>query len=124
MTVKAVPPQLFLANIQTGDWRGDAMAIPFYSPVNDALYPMRQHSCLWPAAWYCDRETTRMIEDAQSEPDLDRRREKTEALMARVASEVQALFLYETIQFGAYTAKIQEIKSDLGFIHYEDMVWE
>lgn len=124
MTVKSVPPQLFLGNIQTGDWRSEAMAIPFYSPVNDALYPMRQHSCLWPAAWYCDQETTRMIEDAQAEPDLDRRREKTEALMARVASEHQALFLYETIQFGAYTAKIKEIKSDLGFIHYEDMVWE
>jgi peptide/nickel transport system substrate-binding protein len=122
--VKSVPPQLFLANIQTGEWRSEAMAIPFYSPVNDALYPMRQHSCLWPSAWYCDPQTTGMIEDAQAEPDLDRRREKTEALMARVAGEHQALFLYETIQFGAYTAKIKEIKSDLGFIHYEDMVWE
>ena len=124
MTVKSVPPQLFLANIQTGEWRSEAMAIPFYSPVNDALYPMRQHSCLWPAAWYCDTETTRQIEEAQAEPDLETRRTKTEALMARVANEHQALFLYETIQFGAHTAKIKRIASDLGFIHYEDMVWE
>ncbi|MCB2106917.1 MAG: hypothetical protein KDE14_04410, partial [Rhodobacteraceae bacterium] len=121
MVLQSIPPQVFLSNIQTGEWRGAAMAIPFYSPVNDALYPMRQHSCLWPAPWYCDPVAADMFLDASREPDLDTRRVKTEAIMARAADQRQAMFMYETIQFGAYADWMTGFKSDLGFIHYEDI---
>lgn len=121
MKVNATPPQIFLSNIQTGEWRSSAMAIPFYSPTNDALYALRQHSCLWHAPWYCDRDTAALIEGAESEIDLERRRTKTKAVMSRIAAEFQALFMYETIQFGAYAQTIGGFHVDLGFIHYEDL---
>jgi peptide/nickel transport system substrate-binding protein len=123
MVLRSAPPQLFLSNIQTGAWRGAAMAIPFYSPVNDALYPMRQHSCLWHAPWHCDPVAADMILDAGREPDLDLRRAKTERVMARAADQRQAMFLYETIQFGAHANNMSNVVSDLGFIHYEGITF-
>ena len=121
MEVRVVPPVQFLSNIQTGDWAGSAMAIPFYSPVNDALYPMRQHSCLWPAPWYCDDQTTALIQSALNEPDLSSRRSKTQAVMARASEEAQALFLYETIQFFALAPYVNNFRSDLGFVRFENI---
>ncbi|MEQ9444760.1 MAG: ABC transporter substrate-binding protein, partial [Rhodospirillaceae bacterium] len=67
MAVRQLPPVVFLDRIQTGAWEGDAFAWPFFSPITDALYPLRYHSCLWHAPWYCDQTASAEIEVALAE---------------------------------------------------------
>ena len=119
MRVLTVPQQKIYENIQTGGWRSQAAAIPFSSPLFDALYPLRQHSCLWHAPWFCDADLTRDVEAALSEGDTDRRRALTATIMGRSHTLAQALFLYETVSFTGLGRRVAAFPMDFGFISYE-----
>lgn len=119
MTVLSMPQQKVFENIQTGGWKGHAAAIPFSSPIFDALYPQRQHSCLWHAPWFCDPELARGIEEAQAATTPDNRRMKTKALMSMAHESAQALFLYETVAFSAAGPRVVDFPMDFSFIRYE-----
>lgn len=121
LEVRTVPQIKFLENTQTGDWGGDTMAIPFFTPVGDALYAMRQNSCLWHAAYYCDAAAVTLIEDALSETDLAQRKQKTRAVMQHAHDTAQALFLYETVSFIGLGQRVQSFRADFGFIRYEQI---
>jgi peptide/nickel transport system substrate-binding protein len=119
MTVLSMPQQKVFENIQTGGWKGHAAAIPFSSPIFDALYPQRQHSCLWHTPWFCDPAMSRDIDAAQAATTPDQRREKTRAVMAKAHDLAQALFLYETVAFSAVGPRVIEFPMDFSFILYE-----
>ena len=119
LTIQLLPQARFLENIQTGRWKGDAMAMPMFTPMSDALYPMRQNSCLWHAAYYCDPAAVPLIEKAATAVDLEERRNATEAVMRHAHETAQALFLYETVSFVGLGPRIGRFRSDYGFIRYE-----
>jgi peptide/nickel transport system substrate-binding protein len=119
MTARAIPQQKLFENIQTGVWDAPAAAIPFSTPVFDALYPQRQHSCLWHAPWFCDPAFSAGVAAAFDEGDLDRRRAATQALMARAHDMAQALFLYETVSFTGLGPRVVAFPMDFSFIRYE-----
>jgi len=121
MTVRTIPQQKIYENIQTGGWRGQAAAIPFSSPMFDALYPLKQHSCLWHAPWFCDAGLTAEITAALNEGEPDRRRALTRQVMARSHELAQALFLYETVSFTGLGRRVGDFPVDFGFIRYEGM---
>ena len=124
LEVRPVPQPAFLELIQTGAWNGHAMAIPFFTPVSDGLYAMRQNSCLWHAPYYCDEEAVPLIEQALAEAGLDRRERLTRAVMARAHAQAQALFLYETVSFIGLGPRVKNFRADFGFIRYEAMAVE
>lgn len=119
LTIQLLPQARFLENIQTGDWRGDAMAIPMFTPLGDALYPMRQNSCAWHAAYYCDPAAIELIEAAAAQTDLEQRRSATQAVMRHAHETAQALFVYETVSFVGLGPRVDRFRSDYGFIRYE-----
>jgi peptide/nickel transport system substrate-binding protein len=119
MTMRAIPQQKLFENIQTGVWDAQAAAIPFSTPVFDALYPQRQHSCLWHAPWFCDRAFSDGVAAAFAEGDLERRRAATQALMAEAHDMAQALFLYETVSFTGLGPRVESFPMDFSFIRYE-----
>ncbi|MCB2106550.1 MAG: hypothetical protein KDE14_02560 [Rhodobacteraceae bacterium] len=121
MTIRTIPQSKLLENIQTGGWNGSAAAIPFFTPIADALYPMRQHSCLWHAPWYCDKTATAEIEAAFAATDLDSRRAMTTAVMKRAHDEAQALYLYETVAFMGVGPRVKTVPVDFAFIRYEGL---
>ena len=121
MTVRMIPQQKLFENVQTGAWAGQAAAIPFASQVFDALYPQRQHTCLWHAPWFCDRDFTTQVEQAFGAADLNQRREQTQALMARAHDIAQAMYLYETVSFIGLSARVKEFSVDFGMVAYEDV---
>ncbi|MEQ8733952.1 MAG: ABC transporter substrate-binding protein [Rhodospirillaceae bacterium] len=121
MTVRQLPPVVFLDRIQTGAWEADAFAYPFFSPITDALYPMRYHSCLWHAPWYCDQQTTYEIELALAESDLEKREALTRQVMQRAHESAQALYMYESVSFIGLGPRVKNFRSDYGFIRYEEM---
>ncbi len=119
MNVLTIPQQKIYENIQTGGWRGQAAAIPFSSPMFDALYPLRQYSCLWHTPWFCDQAFTDDVSAALAEGDTARRTELTRNVMARAHDIAQALFLYETVSFTGLSARVVDFPMDFGFIRYE-----
>jgi peptide/nickel transport system substrate-binding protein len=119
MTVRTIPQQKIYENIQTGGWRGQAAAIPFSSPMFDALYPLKQHSCLWYAPWFCDQGLTTEIKTALNEGEAERRRAQTARIMAGAHDLAQALYLYETVSFTGLGRRVGEFPMDFGFIRYE-----
>ena len=121
MTVRMIPQQKLFENIQTGAWAGQAAAIPFASQVFDAVYPQRQHTCLWHAPWFCDRDFTAQVEQAFGATDLNHRREQTQALMVRAHDIAQAMFLYETVSFVGLSARVKEFSVDFGMVAYENV---
>ncbi len=121
LEVRTVPNSRFLEYIQTGEWNADAMAMPMFTPVSDALYPMRQNSCLWHAVYYCDPAAVPLIENAMAATGIDARRTATEAVMRHSHDTAQSLFMYETVAFIGLSKRIKAFRSDFGFIRYEDI---
>lgn len=119
METRAIPQQVLFQRVQAGGWSGEASAIPMFTPVFDALYPMRQHSCMWTAPWFCDQAAMPAIEAAFAAPDLATRRKLTEDVMARAHDAAQALYLYDTVAFIALGPRIEQFQSDFSFIRYE-----
>ena len=119
LTVRIIPQARFLENVQTGQWNSDAMAMPLFTPVGDALFPMRQNSCLWHAAYYCDPVAVPLIEKAAAEVDLETRRTATQAVMRHAHDTAQALFLYETVSFIGLGPRVERFRADYGFVRYE-----
>jgi peptide/nickel transport system substrate-binding protein len=119
LTIRLIPQARFLENVQTGEWNGAGMAMPMFTPVSDALYPMRQNSCLWHAAYYCDAAAVPLIEKAAAEGGLEKRRAATEAVMRHAHETAQALFLYETVSFIGLGPRIDRFRADYGFVRYE-----
>ena len=121
MSIRQLPPVVFLDRIQTGAWEADAFAYPFFSPITDALYPMRYHSCLWHAPWYCDPESSAMIEQAREESNLETREALTRQIMQRAHDTAQALYMYESVSFIGLGKRVKNFRSDYGFIRYEEL---
>ncbi len=121
MSVRTIPQQMIYQNIQTGGWRGQAAAIPFSSPMFDALYPLKQHSCLWHAPWFCDVPLAENIKISLAESDATKRRAQTEAIMVQAHTKAQALYLYETVSFTGLAARVKDFVMDFGFISYESV---
>lgn len=99
----------------------EVRAIPIFTPVSDALHPMRQHSCLWHKPWFCDPVAQVEIDAALAESDLDRRRALTQSVMARAHDDAQALYLYDTVAFVALGPRIESFRIDFSFIRYEEI---
>ncbi len=119
VTIQLIPQSRFLQNVQTGDWAGDAMAMPMFTPIGDALYPMRQNSCQWHAAYYCDPVAVPLIENAISKGNIEERKIATQAVMRHAHATAQSLYLYETVSFIGLSARVKKFRSDYGFIRYE-----
>lgn len=121
MEVRAIPQQVLFDHIQRSGFDVAAAAIPIFTPVGDAMHPMRQHSCLWHKPWFCDPDAMPGIEAAFAESDLDRRRALTESVLARAHDTAQALYLYDTVAFVALGPRIEKFRIDFSFIRYEEI---
>jgi peptide/nickel transport system substrate-binding protein len=119
MDVRGIPQQVLFQQIQSAGFTVAAAAIPIFTPVGDALHPMRQHSCLWHKPWYCNPAAQAGIDNAFAAPDVERRRALTEAVMARAHADAQAIYLYDTVGFVGLGPRIGHFRVDFSFIRYE-----
>ncbi len=121
MTIQAQPDPAMQAMIYNTGLKADAMASVFFSPSFDALDAMRQHTCSWTVAWFCDPEAEKLRENAIAATTLDARIDLTQKLMARTHENAQALFMYESANLVSYSSRIKNFRSDFGFLRYELM---
>lgn len=121
LTIAMAPEPTVAAYQFTQGFPTDAFGATYFSPAFDALDVMRQHSCAWPVAWYCDETTTALIDRAQNEADLKTREDLTRQIMRRAHDTAQGMFMYESIGFTGYNRRISNFRSDFHFIRYELM---
>ncbi len=119
MEIHTLPITQTLANIQSGNWGGDAFVMSYFTPTFDALRPQRNQSCLWHNPWYCDEAIMPTIEAAFEEFDLTKRLTLTREVMVHAHNHAQGLFLYENVAFDGLGPGISGYRSDFGFIHYD-----
>ncbi len=91
------------------------------TPSIDALRPIKVHSCLWPAPWYCDKAIMPKIEAAMHEPDLDKRVAMTREIVDYYREEAPHLSLYQIVRYFGLSAKVQNFDEINGFIDYADI---
>jgi peptide/nickel transport system substrate-binding protein len=121
MNIQAQPDPAMAAMIYNTGLKADAMASVFFSPSFDALDAMRQHTCSWTVAWFCDPEAEKLREGAIAANTLEARVDLTQKLMARAHDNAQALFMYESANLVSYSKRIKNFRSDFGFLRYELM---
>ncbi len=119
MEIQTLPITQTLANIQSGNWGGDAFVMSYYTPTFDAMRPQRNQSCLWVNPWYCDEAIMPTINAAFAESDMTKRLALTRRVMAYAHEQAQGLFLYENVAFDGLAPGITGYRSDFGFIHYD-----
>lgn len=119
MVIRIIPITQMLANIQSGDWQGDAFAMSYFTGTFDAMRPQRNQSCLWVNPWFCDEAIMPTIEAAFAESDVNRREVLTRQVMNYAHNNAQGLFLYENVAFDGLAPGIEGYRSDYGFIHYD-----
>lgn len=103
-------------------WKG----LAFYAGYNampslDALAPMRLHSCLWQAAWYCDEAVAKMVREADQTFDRERRLQKTRDLLDVLRRDPPAILLYDAFKVSAVSARVRTFEAPFGFIHFESL---
>jgi len=123
MKIKTIPgTQYFNALLQT-TFEGDAFPVDWPSwPTIDVTRSLLPHSCFRPVPWYCDPTVTPRLVAARTEWDeakaLDLRRE----LMRHYHDQAPALFLYETVNFAAVSAKLRNFRMINGsHIPYDEL---
>ncbi|MBL8629465.1 MAG: ABC transporter substrate-binding protein [Rhodospirillaceae bacterium] len=121
MKIEALPDPVMAGMIYNTGVKADAMAAVFFSPSFDALDAVRQHTCSWTVAWFCDPEAEKLRESAVAAKTLDARIDLTKQLMARMHENAQALFMYESLNLVSYSSRIKNFRSDFGFLRYDLM---
>jgi ABC-type transport system substrate-binding protein len=119
MTIRSITVPQLVRGVQQGEWSGQAFVFNFSSErTTDALRALRLHSCLRPAAWYCDRALTAKIEQASASGDLDQRRRLTEEIVRAYHDEAPALWLHDMIMIEGLGRRVRGYRNDLTVISY------
>ncbi len=119
LTIQTIPYPTFASNFRTGAWKGEAFNLFFSTEPNlDALRGIRYHSCTWPAAWFCDQEIMPAIASALRQPDLEKRRAMTQAVMAHYREQAPAILLYEPLELFGLSGSVIEFSVTHSFIFW------
>ncbi|MBM3513918.1 MAG: hypothetical protein FJX59_09400, partial [Alphaproteobacteria bacterium] len=96
MTIETLPIPVFLERSSRTTHTAEAYTLNWTSwPAMDLLRPLRGHSCLNPAPFYCEPEMVPIIQAAVAEPDDARAAEMRRTLARRYHDRASGLFLYD-----------------------------
>ena len=125
MEVRPFPITQLIRGVMQGDWKGDAFGSTYATePTLDVLRPLRNHSCLWPYAWYCDKRIMPTIKKAMITFNKDESIKLRNQIMSFYRKEWVSLFLYESIRFAGTASNIRGFSEDHGFINYEKIYFK
>ncbi len=125
MRIIAIPVTRLIQNIHSGDWTTEAFGMNYNAERSlDALRFTRLHSCRLPNPWYCDEALTDEIMGASKIWNLDDRRHKVQAIMARYHEEAPALWLHEMYYLHGISGAVSGFQQDFAFLRYDLMELE
>ncbi|MDX2142650.1 MAG: ABC transporter substrate-binding protein [Rhodospirillaceae bacterium] len=122
MIIRAITVPQLVRGVQTGEWSGQAFNMNFSAErTTDALRPVRLHSCLGMAPWYCDKGVTAKIEQAYATADLDARRALTQEIMRHYHDEAPVIWLHEVVLFEGMSKRVRGYRNDHTVISYQNI---
>ena len=96
MAIETLPIPVFLERSSRTTHTAEAFTLNWTSwPAMDVLRPMRGHSCLNPAPFYCDPDMAPLIQAAVAEPDEARAADMRRTLTRRFHDQISGLYLYD-----------------------------
>ena len=125
MTLQTIPVQQLIRGIQEGNWRGQAFGMNWGAErTNDALRPLRLHSCINRSPWYCTEAIDKMINAALKESDVDRRRMLTEDIMRHYHEQAPAVWMHEGVQFTGLGPRVKNYQEEYAVIAFDEIELE
>lgn len=91
------------------------------APEMDANRPMIFQSCRREPAYYCNKEVMPLIDAADAEFDMDKRRELLHELAAKLREDAPAIFLFEQKELNAYSKRVRGFKNVNRIVRYENI---
>ena len=89
--------------------------------TNDALRPLRLHSCINRNPWYCDETVSQMIDAAMMESDIDKRSALTKDIMRYYHEQAPAIWMHEVVQFSGLGPRVKNYREDYAVIAYDEI---
>jgi len=105
VTLKSITLAQLVSYLYEGGW--DVPAFNMFGSGYDPLRTYRLKSCLWQTPYYCYPDTVPMIEAARNAPDLETRRERTQALMAYERQHPSTIPLYRRPGFDGVSKNLK-----------------
>ena len=122
MKIQPIPVSQLIRNVIEGGWEGDAFGLNYTSlPTLDVLKSMRNHSCLWPNAWYCNEKIMPYINEARVTFDKKKSLELRHKIMDFYRNQWVSIFLYQAVRFAGIKKNLKGFSEVHNFIPYEDM---
>jgi len=122
MKIQPIPVSQLIRNVIEGGWEGDAFGLNYTSlPTLDVLKSMRNHSCLWPNAWYCNEKIMPYINEARVTFDKKKSLELRQKIMDFYRNQWVSIFLYQAVRFAGIKKNLKGFSEVHNFIPYEDM---
>ncbi len=108
MKIKTIPPTQYFNALGLTSFEGDAFPVDWPSwPTVDVTRALLPHSCFRPVPWFCDESVTPRLVAARTEWDETKALTLRHALMRYYHDQAPALFLYETVNFAAVSARVK-----------------
>ncbi len=122
MKIQSIPVSQLIRNVIEGGWEGDAFGLNYTSlPTLDVLKSMRNHSCLWPKAWYCNEKIMPYINEARVTFDKKKSLDLRHKIMKFYRNQWVSIFLYQAVRFAGIKQNLKGFSEIHNFIPYEDM---
>jgi peptide/nickel transport system substrate-binding protein len=118
--IRTAPMPQYLQYLGRGDFPTDAFGMSYPADPNiDAIRPLRIHSCLRRAPFYCDERIMPKIAAALGATAEAERLKLRREILAWYAEEAPMLFIYEGVRFVGLTAKVRGFAEAHGVIAYD-----
>lgn len=105
-----------------GQWEAPTFSLTLgVAPEMDANRPMIFQSCRKKPAYYCNEEMMPLIDAADSEFDVDKRRALLHELAAKLREDAPAIFIFEQKELNAYSKRVRGFKNVNRIVRYENI---
>lgn len=120
MRVNSIPTSQMVRIILQGKWKGDGFSQVFGGwPTFEPIRTLRLHSCQWPNPWFCDRRIMPKITAAIEAPDLEKRVQLTQDILAFYHDQATTILLHEVPLLDAIGPRIEGYAPNKGKLNYE-----
>ena len=105
-----------------GGWDSPTFSLTLgVAPEMDANRPMIFQSCRKKPAYYCNENLMPLIDAADAEFDIDKRRGMLHELAAKLREDAPAIFIFEQQELNAYGARVKGFKNINRIVRYENI---
>ena len=122
LRINSIPTSQMVRIILQGKWKGDGFSQVFGAwPTFEPIRTLRLHSCQWPNPWFCDLSIMPKLTAAIAAPNLKKRVELTQDILAFYHDQATTILLHEVPLLDAIGPRIKGYAPNKGKLNYENI---